>query len=132
MEYESLIAIIGGTIVLLFYCVRRAKRQNFRRQGKVVRGKVVDVVLESHIQRGRLYYPIVKFTLENGEYLRARYSDGTMPTAYKKGEEVTVYYQPDQPEDFIIEGQQRMDVLVLLIGLILLGVGLYLQFSPIR
>lgn len=132
MEYKSLIAIVGGATVLLFYCVRRATRQNFRRQDKVVRGKVVDVILESHIQQGRLYYPIVKFTLENGEYLRARYSDGTMPAAYKKGEEVTVYYQPDQPGDFIIEGQQRMDVLVLLIGLILLGVGLYLQFSPIR
>lgn len=132
MEYKSLIAIVGGATVLLFYCVRRATRQNFRRQGKVVRGKVVDVILESHIQRGCLYYPIVKFTLENGEHIRGQYSDGTMPAAYKKGEEVTVYYQPDQPEDFIIEGQQRMDVLVLLIGLILLGVGLYLQFSPIR
>lgn len=132
MASKSLIAIIGGVVFLLFYFIRRVKRQKFRREGKTAKAKVIELVSKTDIRHGHLYYPIVKFTLENGEHIRGQYSDGTMPAAYKKGEEVTVYYQPDQPEDFIIEGQQRMDVLVLLIGLILLGVGLYLQFSPIR
>jgi len=131
MEYKSLICFIAGAAFLLFYVIRRSKRRKIQNQGTATKGRVVDIVLENQAGRGRCYYPIIRFTLADGEHVRYKYSDGSMPAAYKKGDEVTIYYQSNCPENFIIEGQHRTDILFLLLGLILIGGGIYLQYKSI-
>ncbi|MFC3197700.1 DUF3592 domain-containing protein [Parapedobacter deserti] len=130
MEYKSLICFIAGVAFLLFYVIRYSKRRKIQHYGTATKGRVVEIVSESRAGRGIFYYPIIRFTLADGEHVRYKYSDGSMPAAYRKGDEVTVYYQSDRPEDFIVEGQQRTDILFLLLGLVLIGGGIYFQYTP--
>lgn len=130
MEYKSLICFIAGVAFLLFYVIRRSKRRKLQYHGTATKGRVVEIISESRAGRGIFYYPIVRFTRDDGEHVQYKYSDGAIPAAYRKGDEVKIYYQPDHPEDFIIEGQQRTDILFLLLGLILIGGGIFFQYTP--
>jgi hypothetical protein len=69
------------------------------------------------------YYPVVEFSLPNGDQVTVQLSEGSWPAAYTIGEEVTIIYNPDRPTDARIQSASSNFLVWLLPGLTgLLGV----------
>lgn len=72
-------------------------------------GRVVDLILrtssggydsEGNYQPPQdYYYPVVEFSLPNGDQVTVQLSEGSWPAAYSIGEEVTIVYNRDRPTD---------------------------------
>lgn len=52
---------------------------------------------------GYLYYPVVQFTSSSGGAVEFRGSTGASPPVYRKGERVTVLYNPETPDNARID-----------------------------
>lgn len=72
-------------------------------------GRVVDLILrtspggydsEGNYQPPQdYYYPVVEFSLPNGDQVTVQLSEGSWPAAYVIGEEVTVIFNTERPTD---------------------------------
>jgi hypothetical protein len=49
-----------------------------------------------------VYYPVVKFTPNNGEATTFESNSGSKPPAFRKGQQVEVLYDPQQPDSAMI------------------------------
>lgn len=69
-------------------------------------GVVIDVVKRSSTDsKGRsssVYYPVVKFTTPSGEPTVFESNLGTYPPQFRKGNEVELLYNPQQPDSVMI------------------------------
>lgn len=76
------------------------------------------------------YYPIVRFALNDGTWVTKKYTVGTLPASFKKGEEVNLIYSPDDPTSFIIINKlEYTDKAFLFIGILLLFFSAYLVLT---
>ena len=85
-----------GIILLIVELVILLQRRSFRQRSVRVQGRVVDVV-----SNGRYYYPVIEFQTKEGETYRIASDIGSYPVYKRKGERVTVHYDPRNPEHFI-------------------------------
>ncbi|HEY9828689.1 MAG TPA: DUF3592 domain-containing protein [Stenomitos sp.] len=65
-------------------------------------GRVIDLVQReswnNEQRRSETYaYPVVEFTITNQSRRSVQLSEGSWPPAYDKGDQVTILYDPDQP-----------------------------------
>ncbi|MGH6859964.1 MAG: DUF3592 domain-containing protein [Phyllobacterium sp.] len=67
---------------------------NSARQG---RGHVVRMV-EEPTKSGRVYKPVIEFQTAEGDRITFESSSGSAPPAYRVGEDVTVFYDPSDPQ----------------------------------
>jgi hypothetical protein len=68
---------------------------------KMVERRVLDDNQPDHYQ---VYaYPVVKFSLANGQPEQVELEEGAWPPAYKAGDQVTVLYDPGQPQQARIQ-----------------------------
>ncbi|RPJ44642.1 MAG: DUF3592 domain-containing protein [Chloroflexi bacterium] len=74
-----------------------------------------------------LYYPVVAFSLPNGSIKTVELSTGSWPAMYEAGEEVTVLYDPANPDQVRIQsltstiGMWLVAIITGTLGLIFLG-----------
>lgn len=69
--------------------------------GVIAQGEVVSLKRErSSGRRGSRtsYYPVFRFTSQDGREYRVKHNQGSNPPAWKKGEKVELIYLPDNPE----------------------------------
>lgn len=69
--------------------------------GFIAQGEVVSLKRErSSGRRGSRtsYYPVFRFTAQDGREYRVKHNQGSNPPAWKKGEKVELIYLPDNPE----------------------------------
>ena len=69
--------------------------------GVIAQGEVVSLKRErSSGRRGSRtsYYPVFRFTAQDGREYRVKHNQGSNPPVWKKGEKVELIYLPDNPE----------------------------------
>ncbi|PYF74063.1 DUF3592 domain-containing protein [Pedobacter nutrimenti] len=130
MENNFVVFAVIGLALILMYFIRYRKRKDYQLNAIKTTGVVVDVVVEFK-GVGRFYYPIVSFTLNDGTWVREKYSDGSTPSLFKKGEQVELLYKSDDPASFMIVNDKSnyFDKILLAIGVIII---LYSLFVFIR
>ncbi len=102
-------------------------------------GAVVDLA-KSAGQRGYLYYPVVEFEAAFGLKTRFQAQVGSNPAGYKVGQQVTVLYDPQNPEKAEIDSASSlyffpgcllgMGAGLSLLGLCLSGMMLLVMMNP--
>jgi len=112
---------------LIVSLVKRKERKKYKTTGIKTIGIISEVILEASDQK--LYFPIVNYeTLEKIEVMK-KCDIGTNPSLYKKGQKVTIIYQQENHEEFIIDDKnhETIEALFLIIGLLgMLISGFYL------
>jgi len=99
-----------------------AKTDTFLAQAFKTEATVVDVE-KSTSDDGAMYYPVFSFSDKNGNRHRIHSKMGSYPPAYKIGDTVTIFYDPQIPE------KTKLDSFVSLwLGPVILGV---LGFIPV-
>ena len=68
--------------------------------GITAQGEVVSLKRERSRGRrgGGSYYPVFRFTAQDGQEYRVKHNQGSNPPAWTKGEKVELIYLPDNPE----------------------------------
>ena len=66
--------------------------------GVTAEGEVVALKRERSSRGGGAYYPVFRFTAQDGQEYRVRHNQGSNPPAWTKGEKVELIYLPDNPE----------------------------------
>ena len=99
--------IVLAAAALMFYQGRKMSRfyREFDRIAARAEGMVVEINWLSseaerrthQIHRGTAF-PVVEFSLPSGQIIRAQTHTGRSPAPAKVGEQVTVLYDPNQPE----------------------------------
>lgn len=87
-----------GIIILIVEIIILMQRRSFRKRAVRVQGRVVDIVLS-----GQYYYPVIEFQTKEGHTYRLTSNVGSYPSYRRKGDRLTVYYDPKNPEHFINE-----------------------------
>lgn len=125
-SFKLLLLGLGGLIFISTYIIKYKKRKDYEKHGIRVLGIVLEVKLFYDRSRQRQYYPIVKYALEDGTWMIEKYSDGSSPASFKKGEQVEVLYNRKEPSSYIIVNKNNhSDKLFLLIGVMAILLFLY-------
>lgn len=104
--FASLLGL-GGTLFLIIAWNAWSQTYTIVRNGKLVQGTVIENV---HKPRRGLQTqttslaPVVAFTTENGETVRYYSQTYTTPAAYAPGEQVDIWYMPDNPQLATMDG----------------------------
>ncbi len=103
MKYVVYIAMIllGGVLVVL-------KAGTMRRCTEETTATVVGLERKSHHSRGRTsteYHPIVEFAAKDVTVHKAAEISSIFRGKYKEGATLTVKYNPEKPEEFIVKGK---------------------------
>jgi hypothetical protein len=99
-------ALVGTAFLVLGLRSASALRR-FRRTAQRAPGVVLDLVLDAAGPRGDrswIYFPIVRYSLPDGRVVDFRSSQGSVPPAVRKGQQVTVLYDPADPSNARLEG----------------------------
>jgi hypothetical protein len=104
--FGLLFASVGGAVALQGLRSMRASRA-FEQVAQRADGELVDVRYETVGPAGnssRTSIPVVRFTLPDGRTVQTEARMGTGPGFRFKGSEVTVLYDPENPQRARIEG----------------------------
>jgi hypothetical protein len=99
-------AIVGALFVVLGLRSAAGLRR-FRRTAARASGVVLDLALDwagSRGSRSRLYFPVVRYWLPDGRLVDFRSPQGSSPPAVRRGQQVTVLYDPADPTNARLEG----------------------------
>ncbi|MFG2991149.1 DUF3592 domain-containing protein [Streptomyces sp. NPDC048257] len=115
----SLIPLTIGSVFLAFgvYGLRRASL--IRRKGVTARARIVRHKTSRGDEGATYYHPVAAWTARDGracEY-ESQFGRGSVGGAFRVGANVTVRYDPDQPDRFAIEGWDTKTVALLFTGL---------------
>lgn len=73
---------------------------------------------ESSRNKGGSYYPTVQFTAQDGKSYTVTSNSGSNPASYDVGEQVKVYYNPEDPTDILLPDFFSMWGVTLILGFI--------------
>lgn len=103
--------------------------------GVIAQGEVVSLKRERNCgRRGSetMYYPVFRFTAQDGREYRVTHNQGSNPPSWKKGEKVELIYLPDNPEKALPNsfwGKYTVTVFLSVFGLVFGGVGAAVAWS---
>jgi len=124
MEALIIIAISIALFYGAFQFQLKTKRLSFK--GAEAEGIVFDIVESDNIN-SHANYPIIRFLTSQKEWITEEYDISVTPSLFKKGQRVSVIYNPDNPKEFFIKSESAvlMPVLAIILAIILLAAGLY-------
>jgi hypothetical protein len=105
------LALLGGAVWTYFSQARKMESRS------VVAGTVVELA-EGVGAAGHasMFYPVVAFTASSGEKIKFRTDFGSRPAGYTVGQNVTVRYDPADPQQAEIESPVNLWLVPIILG----------------
>jgi hypothetical protein len=100
----SLAFLLPGLLLLWVAEAFYSQSSRLVHHGLRAQGTVVDTVIGTTRKNGHVWYPIVRYTAQDGGSYRFQSSSGSNPPAYNVGDTVEVLYWPADPEHGTING----------------------------
>lgn len=97
----------AGSVFVVLGLRSAAGLRRFRRTAAHAPGVVLDLVLDRAGPRsspGFVYFPVVRYSLPDGRVVDFRSPQGSSPAAVRRGQQVTVLYDPADPTNARLEG----------------------------
>jgi len=94
--------IAFGSILIYIALKLQSRTQKLRKIGIQTEGIIFDTV-PSDNPDSRAVYPLIRFVTSEKLWITEKYSISTIPGVNKKGDKVTVVYDPNNPKDFFIK-----------------------------
>jgi len=102
-------AFVGAVFLLVALILWKVRTRKEQQCTEAVSGVVAELAYHRS-QSGGVYCPVVEYTA-NGEKLRVKSGSDSRPARYAEGQQVLVYYDPDKPKRFYIEGDRTLPLL---------------------
>lgn len=114
-------------IVLLYVAIRfRLNTQKIAKKGIETEGVVFDIVPSKNID-SKANYPLIRFVTSEKEWITEEYNISAMFGFFKKGQKVTIVYNPDNTREFVVKSPitSVVPILVMILGILILATGIY-------
>lgn len=88
-------------------------------------GTVVELIREVDSDNKSTYFPIIEYKTRD-RIISQKSKSGQNPPEYKEGEQVEIYYDPNNVQDYIIKGDSTSNfvgILSIVLGTIVVAVG---------
>jgi hypothetical protein len=122
----SIFAVVGIAIGL--------HTRSFVNQAIPLQGTVRDFAYRSS-KNGGVYYPVVEFTVPNGERKVVKSTTGTNPPFVQKGQQIKILHNPQEPNSMMIDSWVDLWLLPIIftgLGTIFLVIGGGVIVFPLR
>jgi len=93
-----------GVILCLVISSIKNKYRNLSKNGEKTEGTLVDYEISS-VKNTNLKFPVVRFITKNEQQIIKKTENSFYSTTAKKGSRVIVFYNPSNPEEFMIQGK---------------------------
>ena len=110
----SVFLLIGTIDLIIIFFMWRFRRIIISK-GQQTTARIVDLSSGSG-SRGGVYYPVFQFSTFLNEQITQRSKVGSNPPAYKQDEEVVIFYNPEKPQQFVVQKDKRFRLIFLIIG----------------
>lgn len=80
----------------------------------------------SYYELEKVYYPVLEYQAGDNTVIK-KYSVGDSKIKYKIGDKVSIFYDPNKPEDYYIKeenGNNVVGIVLIVIGVIVSGIGI--------
>ncbi len=94
LSFLSIVTLIGGVVV--FVRQRRNLSTRTPTAGKVLSLETRSASFSDHTG-GMMYYPVIEYKSSSGQVFQFESDFGSMPAAYRVGQQVKVLYDPSNP-----------------------------------
>jgi len=124
----GLIFLLVGLGMLVGSIWAYQKDKQFAESAVAAQGTVIDLIKKRSRQSDSqgfssetiMYAPVVQFIDQRGQIQLLHATGGSNPPTYRRGEIVTVLYEPDNPEFAVIDNWERYYLVLFLSGMGLL------------
>ncbi len=97
--------------------------QRYIDEGIATRGVVIDLDYVTDSDGDGSYRPVVEFRDRDGVSRIYHSNSGSNPPSFRRGEEVTIYYLPHEPERALVDSFTERYLVPLILGLFALAFG---------
>jgi hypothetical protein len=129
----SISLIIIG-VILIFLAIKILNNfKSISKEGVNVKGIVFE--FEQIASTGTsVSYPIVRFLTLQNEWITQKSTAGVVPGFYKKGEELNIIYQKDNPNKFYVKDKKTSSVplIIIAIALVLIILGILKSMNVVN
>jgi uncharacterized protein DUF3592 len=124
---DFLIIILVGVILIMLSLYFTFQFRIIKKKGVQVDGIIFDLEPSSSGSI-RTTYPVVRFLTKEQEWITLTSKIGVVPGVYKKGAKVSIIYEPENPQNFLINSKFTTTVpsIILLIGILVVAIGFIL------
>ncbi|MBK1873621.1 DUF3592 domain-containing protein [Marinobacter sp. 1-3A] len=95
-------AIVGAAMLVGAFALYN-NTTSFLERSETAQGTVVELI-RSRSSDSTSYFPVVQFRAAGGRDIEFQSNSGSNPPSYTRGEQVTVFYEPANPEGAMIDG----------------------------
>lgn len=138
LRFTALILGVIGSVFTVIGVTTGVNTHSFVNSAITTQGTIVNfsrrLSTDSKKQSIYYYYPVIKFTAQNGEPTTFESNVGSNSPAYTQGQQVEVLYNPEQPKSAQINSWVELWIISVVFGgvgpLLLLGglISLYYSF----
>ena len=125
------IAFLIGTCFIIISSKIQSAYKLLSENGEKSEG-IVFSSEEAKNSKFNMRYPIIRFLTKKNEWITKAVDSGFILSNYKQGDKVNVIYDPNKPEDFMIESKWQIlisrSLLFAGIGSLLIGLFLFHQW----
>lgn len=107
--------LIGAVFLSVAIGVGVYDRNKQDRCTETTQAQVVDIAVKRGEDGGLLYAPVFGYTGDGQEYINQQ-SIYSNPCGYSVGENVELSYNPDDPQEFYVEGDSSLNLLIYIFG----------------
>lgn len=127
---EYIVAIIVGVVMIIFVLNASRKQNKIKKTGLITEGIVFELLNDAS-SSFNVRHPVIRFLTLNEQWITETANIGLSPGFYKKGQKVTVIYDPNDPKQFIIDSKigSRIIYAIIILGSLLILFGTYKLIS---
>ena len=115
MAADILLIIMGFILCYVIFSIKK-KYKYLSENGEKVEGTLVDYEY-TKVKNRDIKVPVVRFATQDEQWITKKTEESYFPTTAKKGTKVIVFYNPGNPEEFLIQSKKfRLFYITILIG----------------
>ena len=108
-----------GFCLMLAASIFQRRRNKIISMGYLAAGRVTDIVRKPGLKGSSYYEYIIRYQTLSGNVITLRHFTSGIPVIYKVGSEIPLYYNPENPQQYVVKdepfaGRQVMVVAILL------------------
>jgi hypothetical protein len=124
-----LLGILELLVIFIIVQVRKRKIRHWISTKAVV----IDLATRRGSKGGTVYCPVFEFNTQSGETIVHHSKIGSKPQYYSKGMEVVLFYNPENPNRYVVKGDRRIKFIFTILTLsaavmLIIGLGGLVQF----
>jgi hypothetical protein len=130
INYQAILSCLGGIILFLFVIIRKKKDKAILNDCIETDAFLIGNELEHGSHGNEYYHPIIKFQLQDGEWVTVKYTEGYYPAKKLNDPKLRVQYSVlDYKKVIIKDYANQLNIILLTAGLFMVLYGLFLFYK---